>query len=185
MKTHSVGLFLLLPICCLLWPCGALGQEKQPPANAIQQEQPLNEPQWSDVIIKAIEQRRIGKNEFRAIGEVEVHYQDMLLKADEVWWKNLTQDVEGQGNVYFEQGQQTIWGKRFKFNLRTKTGSFYHVKGRADPGFIFEAAEVEKIGEDKYQVKDGFVTACEDKIPKWSFSVKDAVFRIDRQVNLR
>ena len=97
----------------------------------------------------------------------------------------ITQDVEGQGHVYFEQGQQKIWGERFKFNLRTKTGTFYQVKGRADPGFIFEAAEVEKIGEDKYRVKNGFVTACEDKVPKWSFSVKDAVFRVDRQVNLR
>ena len=44
---------------------------------------------------------------------------------------------------------------------------------------------MEKIGEDKYRIKDGFVTACEDKIPKWSFSVKDAVFRIDRQVHLK
>ena len=116
---------------------------------------------------------------------MEVRYQDMLLKADEVWGNRLTQDVEGQGHVYFEQGQQKIWGERFKFNLRTKTGSFYQVKGRADPGFIFEAAEVEKIGEDKYRIKDGFVTACEDKVPKWSFSVKDAVFRIDRQVHLK
>jgi len=135
--------------------------------------------------ISAIEQRRIGKNELRATGGVEVHYQGMLLKADEVWGNTLTQDVEGQGRVYFEQGQQKIWGERFKFNLRTKMGIFYQVKGRADPGFIFEAAEVEKIGEDKYRVKDGFVTACEDKIPKWSFSVKDAVFRIDQQVHLK
>ncbi|MCI0622665.1 MAG: hypothetical protein L0387_13565 [Acidobacteria bacterium] len=137
------------------------------------------------VDIKAVEQKRIGKHDFRATGEVELRYQDMLLKADEVWGNDQTHDVEGQGNVYFEQGQQKIWGERFKFNLRTKTGSFYQVKGRADPGFIFEAAEVEKIGEDKYRVKDGFVTACEDKVPKWSFSVRDAVFRIDRQVNLK
>jgi hypothetical protein len=51
--------------------------------------------------------------------------------------------------------------------------------------YSIKAEEVEKIGEDKYRVKDGFVTACEDTIPKWSFSVRDAVFRIDRRVNLR
>jgi LPS-assembly protein len=173
--------------CNLLWPCRAVGQESQPPTNVLKQEQPLTESQSPDDMadIQSIDQKRIGKHDFRATGEVKVRYQDMLLKADEVWGNNQTHDVEGQGNVYFEQGQQKIWGERFKFNLRTKTGSFYRVKGRADPGFIFEAAEVEKIGEDKYRVKDGFVTACEDRIPKWSFSVKDAVFRIDRQVNLR
>jgi LPS-assembly protein len=184
----SMLLVLIGPLASnLLKPGAALGQERQPPTNAIKQEQPLNESQWPDAMtdIKAIEQRRIGKYELRAIGEVEVRYQDMLLKADEVWGNTQTQDVEGQGHVYFEQGQQKIWGERFKFNLRTKMGSFYQVKGRADPGFIFEAAEVEKIGDDKYRVKNGFVTACEDKVLKWSFSVKDAVFRIDRQVNLR
>jgi lipopolysaccharide assembly outer membrane protein LptD (OstA) len=134
---------------------------------SIKQEQPPNESQWPDSMsdISAIEQRRIGKHELRATGEVKMRYQDMLLKADEVWGNTLTQDVEGQGKVYFEQGQQKIWGERFKFNLRTKMGSFYQVKGRADPGFIFEAAEVEKIGDDKYRVKDGFVTACEDTPP--------------------
>jgi LPS-assembly protein len=188
LSAGSLSLVLVLILTCnRVCPGGALGQESQPPANAIKQEQPPNESQWPDSMsdISAIEQRRIGKHELRATGEVKVRYQDMLLKADEVWGNSLTQDVEGQGNVYFEQGQQKIWGERFKFNLRTKMGSFYEVKGRADPGFIFEAAEVEKIGDDKYRVKNGFVTACEDKIPKWSFSVKDAVFRIDQQVHLK
>ena len=173
------------PVC--FGRLGSLGQERQPPAGPVKQETPLGESQRPDgeMDIRSIDQKRIGKDEFRATGEVEVHYQDMLLKADEVWGNRLTQDVEGQGHVYFEQGQQKIWGERFKLNLRTKMGSFYQVKGRADPGFIFEAEEVEKIGEDKYRVKDGFVTACEDRIPKWSFSVKDAVFRIDQQVHLK
>jgi len=181
-----LGLILTF-VVGLVWPQEASAQENRPLAASANQELPQTEPQLPDAMsdISAIEQRRIGKDEFRATGEVKVRYQDMLLKADEIWGNRLTQDVEGQGSVYFEQGQQKIWGERFKFNLRTKMGSFYQVKGRADPGFIFEAAEVEKIGEDKYRVKDGFVTACEDKIPKWSFSVRDAVFRIDRQVNLR
>jgi len=110
----------------LVWPHEASGQENRPLASPANQELPQTESQWPDAMsdISAIEQRRIGKHELRATGEVKVRYQDMLLKADEVWGNTLTQDVEGQGNVYFEQGQQKIWGERFKFNLRTKTGSF-------------------------------------------------------------
>lgn len=184
-KARSYWLFFLFSILAssLLRLNATLGQETQLPPKTVKSNESGTPDAMSD--ISAIEQKRIGKDEFQAIGAVEVRYQGMLLKADEVWGNRLTQDVEGKGNVYFEQGQQKIWGERFKFNLRTKRGSFYQVKGRAEPGFIFEASEVEKIGEDQYRVKDGFVTACEDKIPKWSFSAKDAVFRIDKQVHLK
>jgi len=159
----------------------------QAPPPLVPQQQESAEPQWPDptVTIRAVEQRRIGKHDFKATGQVEIHYLDMHLKADEVQGNNETQDVQGQGNVYFEQGAQKIWAERFTFNLATKTGTFYQVKGRADPGFIFEAAEVEKLTEDKYRVKDGYVTACEDKVPKWSFRVPEAFFRLDHQVTLR
>src|SRR5262249_8274509 len=186
-KAHfpSLSLLLLISSSLLSCPFGTLAEERQPAE--IKQEQSPSEPQLPGPTtdIKAIEQKRIGKNEFQAIGEVEVRYQDMLLKADEVWGNNLTQDVEGHGHVYFEEGHQKVWGDRFKLNLRTKLGTFYKVKGRADPGFIFEASELEKIGEEKYRVKGGFVTACEDRIPKWSFSVTEAVFQVDKQVNMR
>jgi len=140
----------------------------------------------SDIVtIQADEQHRIGKNDFKAKGNVEVKYQDMLLKADEVWGNNETQDVEGKGNIFFQQGQQEMTGKQFKFNLRSKTGIFYEVKGKANPGFLFQAKEVEKIGEDRYRVKNGFVTACKDRIPKWSFTVKDATFQVDNRVTMK
>lgn len=172
-------------LACLLAASNE-GSAQAPPLPAPQQQEP-EEPQWPDptVTIGALEQRRIGKHDYRATGEVEIRYLDMLLKADEVQGNDETQDVQGQGNVYFEQGAQKIWAERFTFNLKTKTGTFYQVKGRADPGFIFEAAEVEKLTEDKYRVKDGYVTACEDKVPKWSFRVPEAFFRVDHQVTLK
>jgi LPS-assembly protein len=44
---------------------------------------------------------------------------------------------------------------------------------------------VDKLGEDKYRIKHGFVTACEGEVPKWSFSVSDAVFRVNQHANLK
>jgi LPS-assembly protein len=170
-----------------LWLGPLLGQENPSGAATKQGPSAPMEFQSSDptVDIQAEEQRRIGKHDFRATGNVEIHYLDMLLKADEVWGNNETQDVEGQGNVYFEQGQQKIWGERFKLNLKTKLGTFYQAKGRADPGFVFEAAEVEKIGDDRYRIVNGFVTACEDRVPKWSFHISEGHFRVDHAANLK
>jgi LPS-assembly protein len=190
----SARIFGLLKLACHIlilnpvMPAATLHAQEKPAAAASQvPDTAATEVLWTDptVTIQAEEQKRIGEHDFRASGKVEVHYQDMILKADEIWGNDETQDVEGRGNVYFEQGQQKIWAERFKFNLRTKLGSFYQVKGRADPGFIFDAAEVEKVGDDRYRVVEGFVTACEDRVPKWSFSVKEAFFRVDRQVHLR
>jgi LPS-assembly protein len=160
-------------------------QEAPKPTSALEPPAPNLQFPGPTVDIQAAEQRRIGRHDFQATGNVEVRYLDMLLKADEIHGNDETQDVEGWGNVYFEQGTQKMWGERFTFNLKTKTGTFYRVKGRANPGFIFEAAEVEKLSEDKYRMKDGLVTACEDTVPKWSFKVTEAIFRVDRQVNLK
>ena len=176
-------------LAVLFWLCGLLipgSAQSREVAGESDTTRPLNIPAGDDVvIIQADEQHRFGKHDYHAKGNVEMRYQDMLLKADEVWGNDETQDVEGEGNVSFEQAQQHVSGKKFKFNLASRTGVFYDAKGRANPGFIFEAREVEKLDEDKYRVKNGFVTACEDQVPKWSFTVRDAVFRVDRRVTMK
>jgi len=176
------GLFLF----ALLIPASA--QNPKPPEATLPATTSLgiSSPPGTDAVtIQADEQHRVGKNDFTAKGKVEVRYRDMLLKADEVWGNNETQDVAGKGNAYFEQGQQQVTGTHFTFNLRSQTGIFYDAKGKANPGFLFEAKEVHKISEDKYRIKNGFVTACEDQIPKWSFTVRDAVFQVDKRVTMR
>ncbi len=171
----------------LLWPF-RLSAEGQNPVEAPAAQPPsiLSPTPGSDeVTIQAENQTRMGKHEYQAKGKVEVRYQDMLLRADEVWGNDETHEVEGQGNVYFEEGTQKVWGERFKFNFATKTGTFYRAKGRADPGFLFDAEEVEKLDEDRYRVRKGFVTACEDKVPKWSFHVQDAIIRKEHNAKLK
>jgi LPS-assembly protein len=184
-KTLAFWLVIVIHFC--LSRGVVQGQDKQKEAASPPEEPVPPEFQWSGPTrsIQAEQQRRIGKHDFRATGKVEIRDLDMLLKADEVWGNDETQDVEGEGNVYFEQGQQKIWGERFKLNLRTKLGTFYQVKGRADPGFVFEAAEVEKLADDRYRIVKGFVTSCEDKVPKWSFRMSEAFFRVDQNVNLK
>lgn len=135
----------------------------------------------SVIIVSSDEQEKIGSS-FRARGNVTVHYQDMLIKADEIWGNYDTREVEGQGNVYFQQGTQQVWGRRFQFNLGTKTGVFFNARGKVNPGLIFEAEKIERFAPDKYRVISGKVTACEDNIPKWSFRVHNAVLSVDHHL---
>jgi LPS-assembly protein len=178
---------LFVWVILLLWSSRFGAEEQKSIGSAAAQQSPVVSPTpgSDEVTIQSETQTRIGKHDYQAKGKVEVRYQDMLLKADEIWGNDETHEVEGQGNVYFEQGGQKIWAEKFKFNFVTKTGIFYRAKGRADPGFIFEAEEVEKLDEDRYRVGKGFVTACEDKVPKWSFHVEEAIIRKEHNARLK
>ena len=170
-----------------MWPFRLSAEEQKSTGPATAQQSPVVSPApgSDEVTIQSETQTRLGKHDYQAKGKVEVRYQDMLLKADEVWGNDETHEAEGQGNVYFEQGNQKVWGERFKFNFVTKTGVFYRAKGRADPGFLFDAEEVEKLDGDRYRIRKGFVTACEDKVPKWSFHVEEAIIRKEHNARLK
>jgi hypothetical protein len=46
--------------------------------------------------------------------------------------------MSGKGNV-FQQEQQEMTGTHFKFNLRSQTGIFYQVKGKANRASCLKA----------------------------------------------
>lgn len=145
------------------------------------------------ITVRAERQARTGKHDYLAQGDVEVSFRDLLLKADRICGNDSTRDIEGEGNVYFEQGPTRLHASRFNFNLDSQTGTFYDVRGkthvefqgRSDTGFLFQAKEIRKVGADEYRIVDGMITACEDPVPKWSFSAKGADFKVDEPVNLR
>ena len=187
------GLLVLLSA----FPGSSQSREQQPesePAASSAASDPLAIRVGDEVItIRAERQARTGKHDYLAQGDVEVSFRDLLLKADRICGNDSTRDVEGEGNVYFEQGLTSLHASRFKFNFDSRTGTFYDVRGktqvefqgRSDTGFLFQAKEVRKVGEDEYRIVDGTVTACEDPVPKWSFSAKGADFKVDEPVNLR
>lgn len=135
-------------------------------------------------MLHAAKQEKSGST-FHAVGDVEATYLDMRIKADEVWGNLDTKELEGQGHIFFWQGQQEVRGERFKLNWETKTGVFFKAQGKIDPGFLFVADEIQKVGEDKYRMKQGVVTACQERVPKWSFVVHEAQFQVDRRLTAR
>lgn len=145
------------------------------------------------ITVRAERQTRTGENEYLAQGNVEVSYRDLLLKADEICGNDRTRDIEGEGNIYFEQGLTRLKASSFKFNFDSQTGVFYDVTGRTDlelqsrteTDVLFQAKEFRKVGADEYRIVDGMVTACEDPVPKWSFSAKSADFKVTEPVNLK
>jgi LPS-assembly protein len=107
-------------------------------------------------------------------GQVQLKYQDLDLKADEVEIDLGTKDVLAMGNVILDQGPRRLSGDSLTFNLDSKTGVIRHATGQVTPDYYFAGDEVDKTGPNTYVIKDGVFTSCSQQVPDWSFRVKEA-----------
>lgn len=135
--------------------------------------------------IRAVHQEQTQKHKYLLRENAEIDYRDMKLSADEMTYDDETGDVEATGHVKFQRAVESITGSRLKMNMVSKTGVIYDAKGVSDKNFFFEGAEVYKIGEGKYRIVDGSVTACKGAVPKWSFKVKSAVINVEKSAVMR
>ncbi len=95
-----------------------------------------------------------------------------------------------EGSVVFDQGDdQRITGSRGEFNYTTKLGFFVESTGftnQTNDGTViyFTADRVERVGENEVVVINGKFTACEDNVPKWSFTAGKAIIKQNDKIKL-
>src|SRR5215475_2596594 len=142
-----------------------------------------------ETIISADHQSKDGDTYFYE-GYVNATQGDYRLQADRANLNTATSDLVAEGSVIFDQGpNQRVTAKRAELNWQSKLGTFWDTTGftdRTQTGeyVFFTAARVEKTGEDTYELYDAVVTACEDVIPKWTFSARRAELKMGDRVIL-
>ena len=109
-----------------------------------------------------------------AEGSVVIIYQDMVLNAPRITYKPVSNEVEAQGPVEIRRGFERLKGSAARLNLNTDTGIINDAEGHTEEQLYIQAKRLIKTGRGKYTAQDGFLTACEEAIPKWSFTVKSA-----------
>lgn len=125
-------------------------------------------------------------------GNAEVMFGDMRLTAEEVDYDEYTRSVDARGQVHFsrQSTQEDIQADDAHYNLDTELGQFYRVRGSigapargrqallttTNP-YYFEAARIDRIGDNTYVIYDGFVTSCRPAMPIWTFSSERAVIK--------
>lgn len=118
----------------------------------------------ADRISKDTDEQWIGE------GDVVATYQDTTLKADRVVYQPLREQALVLGNVELTRGLQWLQASRAEIDLRTNTGVLYDARGFTDEELYLQAKKLRKTGTQTYEVEDGFLTACEGAVPKWSFT---------------
>jgi LPS-assembly protein len=124
-------------------------------------------------------------------GNVDVRYGIYRLQADKITMYEAEDRIVAEGSVVFDQGDdQRITGARGEWNYRTKLGWFEDSTGftnQTNDGTViyFTADRVERVSLDEIVVKNGKFTACEEAVPKWSFTAKEARIRTGDKLKIR
>jgi LPS-assembly protein len=129
-------------------------------------------------------QERISKTQYRASGDVRITYQDIVITCDEAEYDEATGKGAAKGHLHFSQKRQWFACSRAVFSFGDQTGTFYDAEGFTDQEFLIRGRTIIKTGPDTYKVQEGFVTACQETNPKWSFSVSGATVHVDKTTRL-
>jgi LPS-assembly protein len=205
--------FRQLPISmALLWVCvlGAFAQQPQAVEKKVEnpigvaEEQKRSERQPAPKAVTVVAQGKPGesdevkfssdKQEVQGdvailTGSVEIVYGDILVIADRATYNNRTDDLLAEGNIYFEQQGQRIAGERIEFNYKTRRGTIFKstaFTNRTPDGtvVIVDSDRADKTGVDTYNLENATLTACQEEVPKWSFTAKRARIRLDHRAKV-
>lgn len=124
-------------------------------------------------------------------GNVDVRFGIYRLQADKITIYEVENKMIAEGSVIFDQGDdQRITGARGVWNYKTKLGTFEDSTGftnQTNDGTViyFTAQKVERVSIDEVVITKGKFTACEEAVPKWSFTADEARIKTNDRVKLK
>jgi len=132
-----------------------------------------------------------GKRVIIHEGNVDVRFGIYRLQADKITIVEEENKITAEGSVVFDQGDdQRITGARGVWNYKTKLGYFEDSTGftnQTNDGTViyFTADRVERVSLTEIVVTHGKFTACEEAVPKWSFTAEKARIRMNDKIKIR
>jgi LPS-assembly protein len=114
-----------------------------------------------------------------AIGSAELTYGGIYVTADYLEYGFDTDEVVAVGNVIVEDADNRIFADSLELNVDTKVGVIYRADGILAGVFYFSGTRLVKLSEDKFQVFDGYISACAGDRPPWAFRCERATVEIE------
>ena len=132
-----------------------------------------------------------GKRIVHHMGNVDVHYGIYRMQADEITIFEAENKMVATGSVVFDQGDdQRITGAKGIWNYKTKLGTFEDTTGftnQTNDGTVlyFTAERVERVSVNEIVITKGKFTACDEAVPKWSFTADRATIKTNDKLKLK
>ena len=117
------------------------------------------------------------REEYHAIGSVDIIRGPVHLNSDEATLQKLTGHLTARGHVHLRNVQTDIWAEQLELNLNTEagvitTGSIF----QKDRNSFVTGRRIQRFSEIHYRVREGSFTNCDAKngqIPAWRFTFND------------
>jgi LPS-assembly protein len=137
------------------------------------------------VVILADRVTRDAAGRWVAEGDVVATYQDSVLKARQLTYDPERETASLVGDVQMSRGIQWLKATEAQLDLAAHTGTLRDAEGFTDQELYVRAALLHRTGPDTYEASGGFITACSEALPIWSFTVRDANVQVDSTARLR
>lgn len=137
------------------------------------------------VRIEADKQEKNDVGIWVAEGRVVVTYQETKLEADRIDYYDEANYVIATDHVILTRGNQRFAGSRAEFDIDSGEGTFYDVQGKTDREYYLEADRVDMETRTRFRLQNGFITACQEAVPKWSFSSRSTFVNTESHASLR
>ena len=132
-----------------------------------------------------------GHRIVRHTGNVDVRYGIYRMQANKIVIYEADNKIVATGSVIFDQGDdQRITGVNAVWNYKTKLGVFEDSTGftnQTNDGTViyFTAERVERVSLTEIVITKGVFTACEEAVPKWSFTADNARIKTNDKLRLK
>ncbi|MEX2493451.1 MAG: LPS assembly protein LptD [Nitrospirales bacterium] len=165
-------LLVLLASMCLLAP--SAGAEVPVATQQVNTENARGVP--VDITADRIEYDQ-EREEYHAVGSVDVTRGPVRLTADEATLHKLTGQLLAVGHVHLRDGHADVWAEQLELNMNTEAGVLTkgEIFGREQNSFV-TGQRLQRFSETHYRVQDGSFTNCDAKdgqIPAWRFTFDD------------
>jgi LPS-assembly protein len=117
---------------------------------------------------------------YDAHGNVEITRGTLSVRADHAQLNMATREMMAWGKVVLREGEDVIECERLEVNLNTQAGKIYQARlFLKDQNFHITAGELEKLGENRYRIRNGSFTTCDSERPPWKFTAKELDVKLD------
>ncbi|MDD4894307.1 MAG: hypothetical protein PHW54_03220 [Candidatus Omnitrophica bacterium] len=106
-----------------------------------------------------------------AVGNVSITSGRAKLTCEKITVNTQTKEGQAEGNVRLEDEKGIITGEKIQYNFQTKRGIIVDAGFRANP-FFGRAENLEKLNEDQFIARRGYLTTCNFDKPHWRLKSK-------------
>ena len=107
-----------------------------------------------------------------ANGNVVITYQEVKLTCKKAVFHVDTKEISAEGDVKLMQGNNYLNGEHIVYNVETKSGTVVKPDVFIEPTYYGAGEKAEKLDENHYYIKQGYVTTCNLEKPHYRVQAK-------------